>query len=231
MKTTSELIEERTSIKTDLNIAEKTVAEIRKKYLTVIVKRGIRLPNGRIPKYKTFVCKDENIRKEKSLEFRELESKIAELKEKVFRYDELIHESMGNDILGIKPEKNKNNTSPVLSKSIEEKILYIVKIVSNWKNIEGNYSQNKLATKMNMNKSTLSRFLDKKITIDGEIKTVKRVLIKKVSDGMKQAEGRDNYEFLGRLKHFHECLTTEPIRNDRTKGKNKSTYFNKYENE
>lgn len=104
--------------------------------------------------------------------------------------------------------KNKN------SRSYEFELHYIIKIVSNWKNIEmdGNYSQSKLAAKMGKGRWYITRLFKQKFTYYENERTFKQHLIALVKNAIEKAKDPNYYnkiEVIVRLEYFLKCLTRD----------------------
>lgn len=101
--------------------------------------------------------------------------------------------------------KNKGKTS----RSFERELHDIITIVTTWKNIEGNYSQSKLAAKMNKNRSYITRLFAYRFTYRGIERTFKQHLIECVQAGIESARESkygNKDEAISRLNYFHDCL-------------------------
>jgi hypothetical protein len=194
-----------------------------KKYLSY---RGrIRINNR---SYRNYIY-DEEKRKLARLNIKKINKEFAEVEAELMIIEEAIHRIKVNELIEVAPPINKliKYTDP---KSVENRIYNIIATVTHWINIEGNYSQNKLAKKINLDKSTFSRFLDKTIHRDEKKITARSLLIKKVRESLEVLDEKEKtkevVERKARLNYFYECLVNEASKNDRLQGKQKNTYYN-----
>jgi len=165
--------------------------------------------------YRTYYLRDEEISKS---EFEMNKAELDKLHEK--NYESV--KQLNSEIILLKGAleralfeeaskitvKSKNQTS----RDFETELHYIIKIVSNWKNIEGNYSQSKLAAKMNRGRWYITRLFDKKFTYYEREKTFKQHLIDLVINAIEKARESKNINrdvAISRLKHFLRCLTRD----------------------
>ncbi len=159
---------------------------------------------------------------------KENEQKITQLDSDISDLRRRLSEINNSTILKIAPnnDKSKSHTD---YKSVDYRIHDIIKIVSAWKNIEGNYTQNQLADKLNINKGTLTRFFKKEVNKNGIKKNAKGLLINKVSEAITMAEEKESYEIKARLNEFYKCLVNEAPTKDRGRGKQNKPYYNPHE--
>lgn len=104
--------------------------------------------------------------------------------------------------------KSKDKTSRVFETELGD----IIRIVSNWKNIEGNYTQSKLAAKMNKGRYYITRLFKKTFTYYDHETTFKEHLICLVRNGIdsvRRSESKNRDEKQSRLQHFLRCLTND----------------------
>ena len=165
--------------------------------------------------YRIYFLRDEKISKSefenKKAELDKLHEKnyesVKQLNSEIILLKGALERALFEEASKITP-KNKNSTS----RDFETELHDIITIVSSWENIEGSYTQSKLAAKMNRPRYYLTRLFKKTFTYYNHESTFKEHLIYLVRNGIdsvRRSESKNRDEKLSRLQHFLRCLTND----------------------
>ena len=130
MNTIEKLNNKRAIIIEEIARKEKEISETTKTYLSFVKQKRHSeskisiLPNGRriIKEFPgEYVCKDENLRKEKGIEANKKKTEIKQLQERIKVYDRLIEKALENEILNDSHEPN-STTNLNIENVVSEKV-------------------------------------------------------------------------------------------------------------